>query len=143
GTYLTVRVNEMLSSAKNQPGDAFTATLTQPLVVNGVVVAEPGQTVGGRVAIVQKHSTNKAAQLGVQLTNMTLVDGQQVPIVTQFISRQGGTTPGGAEAGSVIATTGLGAAIGAAADWGTGAAIGAGAGAVAGLIGVVLTHNHP
>ncbi|MBV8811471.1 MAG: hypothetical protein JO033_22610 [Acidobacteriaceae bacterium] len=143
GTYVTVRVNQMLSSAKNQQGDAFTATLTQPLVVNGVVVAEPGQTLGGRVVMVQKHSTSNAAKLGVQLTNLTLVDGQQVPIISQFISRQGGTTPGGAEAGTVIATTGLGAAIGAAAGWGTGAAIGAGAGAVAGLIGVVVTHNHP
>ncbi len=143
GTYVTVRVNQMLSSANNQQGDAFTATLTQPLVVNGVVIAEPGQTVGGRVVMVEKHSTSRAAKLGVQLTNLTLVDGQQVPIVSQFISRQGGTTPGGAEAGTVIATTGLGAAIGAAAGWGTGAAIGAGAGAVAGLIGVVVTHNHP
>ena len=37
----------------------------------------------------------------------------------------------------------MGAAVGAAADWGTGAAIGAGAGAAAGLVGVLLTRNHP
>ncbi len=143
GTYLTVRVNQMLSSAKNQPGDAFTATLVEPLVVNGVVVAEPGETIGGRVVTVQKHGTGTPAKLGIQLTNLTLVDGQQVAINSQFISRRGGTTPGGAEAGTVVATTGIGAAIGAAAGWGTGAAIGAGAGAIAGLIGVVVTHNHP
>ncbi len=142
GTYVTVRINQFLSSDKNQPGDAFSATLVDPVVVNGIVVAEPGETVGGRVALVEKHGIGKAAKLGVQLTTLTLVDGQQLPINTQLTGRRGGTTPGGVEAGSVIATTGLGAAIGAAAGWGTGAAIGAGAGALAGLIGVVVTHNH-
>jgi hypothetical protein len=111
-------------------------------VVNGIVVAEPGETVAGRVVLVEKHGVGKAARLGIQLTTLTLVDGQQLTINTQLTSRRGGTTPGGVEAGSVIATTGLGAAIGAAAGWGTGAAIGAGAGALAGLIGVVVTHNH-
>ena len=49
GTYVTVRINQKLSSDHSHPGDAFTATLEQPLVVNGVVVAEPGETVGGVV----------------------------------------------------------------------------------------------
>ncbi len=142
GTYITVRVNQMLSSDKNQQGDAFTASLVQPLVVNGVVLAEPGQTVGGRVAEAEKHHYDKPARLGLQLTNMDLVDGQQIPISTQFISRTGGTTSGGTEFGTVATTTGVGAIIGAAAGWGTGAAIGAGAGAAAGLIGVLVTHNH-
>ncbi|MBV8553716.1 MAG: hypothetical protein JOY54_20650 [Acidobacteriaceae bacterium] len=142
GTYVTVRLNQALSSDHNQPGDAFTGTLADPLVVNGVVVAEPGQTVGGRVAIAEHSRVGGTARLGLQLTNLTLVDGQVVPLTTQFISRAGGTTPAGTEVGAVAATTGLGAAIGAAAGWGTGAAIGAGAGAAAGLIGVMLTHNH-
>src|SRR5947209_970522 len=50
GSWITVRVNEPLSSDHNQPGDAFTATLVQPLIANGLVVARRGQTVGGRVA---------------------------------------------------------------------------------------------
>jgi hypothetical protein len=142
GTYITVRVNQLLSSDRNQPGDAFSATLVDPVVVNGIVIAEPGETVGGQVSLVDKHGPGHPARLGIQLTRLTLVDGQQLYITTQLASRRGGTTPGGVEAGSVIATTGLGAAIGAAAGWGTGAAIGAGAGALAGLIGVVVTHNH-
>lgn len=142
GTFITVRVNQMLSSDKNQPGDAFSATLMDPIVANGIVVAEPGQTIGGRVAIVEKHHVGQPAKLGVQLTTLTLVDGQQLPINTQLTARQGRTTPGGVEAGTIVATTGLGAAIGAAAGWGRGAAIGAGAGAVVGLIGVLVTHNH-
>ncbi len=142
GTYVTVRINQLLSSDRNQPGDAFSASLVDPVVVNGIVVAEPGETVGGRVALAEKHGAGHPARLGIQLTSLTLVDGQQLPINTQLTSRRGGTTPGGIEAGSVIGTTALGAAIGAAAGWGTGAAIGAGAGALAGIIGVVVTHNH-
>jgi hypothetical protein len=142
GTYVTMRINQMLSSDKNQPGDAFTGSLTQPIVVNGVVVAEPGQTVGGRVVTAERHHLDKPARLGLALTNLTLVDGQQLSIVTQFVSRTGGTTPAGAEVGTVAATSAIGATIGAIAGWGTGAAIGAGAGAAAGLIGVLVTHNH-
>src|SRR5579872_2126881 len=45
GTYLTVRVNQPLSSDHNQAGDAFSATLLRPVVVDGIVVAQSGQTV--------------------------------------------------------------------------------------------------
>ncbi len=143
GTFLTVRVNQLLSSDKNQAGDAFSATLAQPLVVNGVVVAEPGQTLGGRVAeAVKAGHIEGTARLGVQLTELTLVDGQQLPLQSTLVSRQGGTSVG-QDAGTIAGTTGLGAAIGAAAGWGKGAAIGAGAGAAAGIIGVLVTRGHP
>jgi hypothetical protein len=143
GTFVTVRVNQYLSSDRNQPGDAFSATLVQPLVVNGVVVAEPGQTIAGRVIEAQKAGRIEGtARLGVQLTELTLVDGQQIPVQSQFISRQGPTSVG-QDAGAIAGTTALGAAIGAAAGWGKGAAIGAGAGAAAGTLGVLLTRGHP
>lgn len=143
GTYITVRVNQLLSSDKNQVGDAFSATLVQPIVVNGVVVAEPGQTIGGRVAEAKKAGhIEGVARLGLQLTNLTLVDGQQVPIQTQLISRIGPTSVG-QDAGTIIGTTALGAAVGAVAGWGRGAAIGAGAGAAVGIIGVLVTRGHP
>ena len=57
GTFITVRVNQLLSSDHNQPGDAFTGSLVEPLVVNGVVVAEPGQTIAGEVVEAQKAGT--------------------------------------------------------------------------------------
>jgi hypothetical protein len=143
GTFLTVRVNQLLSSDKNQAGDAFSATLAQPVVVNGVVVAEPGQTLGGRVAEAQKAGhIEGTARLGIQLTELTLVDGQQLPLQSALVSRQGSTSVG-QDAGTIAGTTGLGAAIGAAAGWGKGAAIGAGAGAAAGIIGVLVTRGHP
>ena len=82
------------------------------------------------------------SHLGVQLTDLTLADGSPLAIQTQLFNRNGPTTQGRDVAG-VAATTATGAAIGAAADWGRGAAIGAGAGALVGLVGVLLTRGHP
>jgi uncharacterized membrane protein YgcG len=142
GTYVTVRANGQISSNKSRVGDMFTATLEQPIVVNGIVVASPGETVTGRVTEAEKAGRIEGlARLGVQLTQISLVDGQQVPIQSQFIDQVG---PGskGRDAGTIAATTATGAAIGAAAGWGVGAAIGAGAGAAAGTIGVLTTRGH-
>jgi hypothetical protein len=136
GMYVTVRINQKLSSDHNRPGDTFTATLAEPLVVNGVVVAEPGETVGGVVSSVEKgdHAT-----LVVQLNELTLVDGQNLPIQTQLVARRG---PGfnGNDAGTIVGTTGAGAVIGGVTGGGPGAAIGA----VAGLtLGALVTNHHP
>src|SRR5215469_8509111 len=39
GSVLTVRINESLSSDQNLLGDAFSATLTQPVVLHSIVVS--------------------------------------------------------------------------------------------------------
>ncbi|MGO9255784.1 MAG: hypothetical protein ACLQU1_05720 [Bryobacteraceae bacterium] len=143
GTYVTARINQPLSSDRNLVGDTFSATLIQPVVVNGIVVAQRGQTVYGRVSEAQKAHSDKPSRLGLELTGMTLADGTQVPVKSQLVNRQGGSTPGGVQAGTVVGTTAVGAAIGGAAAWGTGAAIGAGAGMMVGVAGVLLTRNHP
>lgn len=143
GTYVTARVNQELSSEHNRQGDAFTATLVEPLVVNGVVIAEPGQTIGGQVVDVQESGRVKGlAKLGVTLTDLTLIDGQHIPLQTQLIARQANTT-NGRDAGAIAATTATGAAIGAAVNWGTGAAVGAGAGLLVSVLGVLITKGAP
>jgi hypothetical protein len=143
GTFVTVRLNQGLSSDRNQPGDPFSATLTQPLVIDGVVVAQRGQMVYGRVSQAQKAKASQPSGLGLELTGLTLVDGTQANIRTQLVGRRGGQTPTGQQVGTVATTTAVGAAVGAVADWGRGAAIGAGVGAAAGVIGVMLTRNQP
>jgi hypothetical protein len=143
GTLMTVRVDQMLSSNRNQAGDGFTAVLMQPLVVNGVVVAERGETVYGRVAEALKAHSGKPSQLGLELTGLTLADGTQAPLQSQLVAFQGRMTPAGQQANTVIGTTVLGAAIGAVAGRGTGAAAGAGAGAAAGTLAVLMTRNRP
>src|SRR5215469_11279641 len=143
GKFITVRVNQPLSTDHNQVGDFFTATLAESIVVDGIVVAQRGQTVSGRVSEVDKGGrVSGVSKLGIELTQLTSVDGQQLPIQTQLVGRSGRSTEG-RDAAAIAGTTALGAAIGAAADWGRGAAIGAGAGAVLGIAGVLLSHGAP
>ena len=85
GSTLRVRTTSWLSSDNNHPGDTFSATLDQPVVVNGWVVARRGQTILGRVSVAQKASHGGNSQLGVELSEITLVDGQQVPVSTQLV----------------------------------------------------------
>ena len=141
GIWITVRVDQPLSSDRNQSGDAFTATLAQPLVVNGRVIARRGQTVGGVVAQAEKAGRVKGtSRLGVELTEIGFVDGRQIQVKTRLMERRGDTSVG-RDVGAVGATTGIGAAIGAAADGGFGAGMGAIAGAAASAIGVLVTRG--
>jgi len=143
GTILLIRTNDPLSSDHNQIGDQFTATLEQPVVVNGWVVARRGQVLAGQVKSAKKAGRVKGtSELDLELTDITLVDGRQAPILTQLWKGSGGTSHG-ADAAAIGGTTAVGAAVGAAADWGRGAAIGAGAGAVLGIADVLLTRGRP
>jgi hypothetical protein len=143
GTILLIRMNDYLSSDHSKIGDQFTAVLDQPLVVNGWVVARRGQVLTGQVKEVRQAGRIKGtSELGVELTDMTTVDGRQVPILTELWKASGGTSHG-QDAATIGTTTGLGALIGAAADWGRGAAIGAGAGAAVGIGAVLLTRGRP
>ncbi len=143
GVWISVRVDQQLSSKHNLPGDSFLASLAQPLVVGGFVVARRGQIVGGRVAIAQKAGRRSGtSRLGLELTEISLVDGQQLPLVTQLMEYAGGTSVG-EDAAVIATTTGMGAAIGAAVDGGRGAGIGALSGAAASIIGVLVTRGRP
>jgi hypothetical protein len=144
GTFITVRLMGQLSSEQNQAGDGFSATLEQPIVANGWVIARKGQIVIGRVVVAQKaHYGRGTSRLGVALSDMVLVDGQQLPLQTQLVQTSDGTSSKVQDATVVGATTGIGSLIGAAAGGGTGAGIGAAAGATAGLVGVLITPGRP
>jgi len=141
GTWLTIRVNEPLSSDRNQAGDAFAGTLATPLVVNGLVVAHRGQTVTGRVTEAKKAGhVSGLSRLGLEVTEIGLADGNQVQVKTAVMDRQGNTSYG-RDAFGIGAATATGAAIGAGVNGGVGAGVGAAAGVVAGTIGVLLTRG--
>jgi hypothetical protein len=141
GTWISVRADQVLSSDHNLPGDAFSATLAQPLVANGFVVARRGQILSGRVADALKAGRVKGtSRLALELTDVTLADGQNVRVHTQLVQYSGGTSRG-RDATAIGATTAIGAAVGAAADGGFGAGVGAAAGAAASTIGVLMTRG--
>jgi hypothetical protein len=143
GAFITVRVDQFLSSDKNKAGDGFSATLARPLVADGLVIARRGQTVGGEITEAQKAGRVRGvSRLAVRLTTLTLADGQQVSIQTALDNLKGPTS-NGRDTAAMAATTGTGAAIGAAAAGGVGAGLGAGAGLVASTIGVLVTRGRP
>jgi hypothetical protein len=143
GTFLTIRLNQVLSSDRNHKGDAFSATLAKPVIVNGIVVADRGQTILGAVTEAKKAGLlHGSSSLGLQVTDLTLADGQQAPVQTSLATRSGRGI-GGRDAAVIGGTTAVGAGVGAVAAGGTGAAIGAGAGLAAGTLGALLTPNYP
>ncbi len=93
GTIVRVRVDEWISSDRNVTGDSFSAVLDQPIVVGGWVVARRGQAQTGRVSTVKKGGHGGgASQLGVDIPELTLVDGQQLPLQTQLFQTSAGTS---------------------------------------------------
>ncbi len=141
GTWIKIRVDQPLSSDRNEPGDTFSATLTQPLVADGFVVARRGQIIEGRVTDAIKAGKAKGtSRLGLELTTLSLVDGRQMPLRTQLVEYRGGTSVG-RDVAAAGAVTGTGAAIGAMAGGGMGAAIGAAVGAAASGVGILTTRG--
>lgn len=135
GAVISARAAQWLSSDKNHPGDTFSATLDQPVVANGWVVARRGQTILGRVDVAQKASEgNGVSRLSVEITELTLVDGEQVAVNTrmQQVAPPPYSQYPGRSAATVATTTAVGAIVGAAVGRGVGAAIGAGLGATTG-----------
>ena len=143
GTVLAVRVGDTLTSEKNESGDSWTGVLAEPVVVNGLVIAERGAEVTGRVSNVKRSGKVKGVgTISVTLSRMATADGQRVPISTTSFAAYGKDETK-RDVGKVAIASGIGAAIGAIAGGGKGAAIGAGAGAGAGTGVVLATRGKP
>lgn len=143
GTLISARLSETLESDKMQPGDSFLAVLDSPLVVEGLVIAEKGARLEGRVVEVEQAGRVKGrAALGIQLVRLETSDGQRVAIQTETFRKEAEATRR-EDAAKVGLGAGLGAAIGAIAGGGKGAAIGAAAGGAAGTGAVLATRGKP
>jgi hypothetical protein len=142
GTPIKIRTQTTLSTKETKTGDSFTATLAEPIVIDGNVVAPRGSQVTGRVVDSDPGGRVKgAATLSVRLTQLHVGD-RKVEIQTRTIARQAHATKR-KDAAKVGIGAGIGAAIGAIAGGGEGAAIGAGAGGAAGTGLVLTTHGDP
>lgn len=143
GTLLTVRIDETLASDRNQTGDTFRATLEQPLVVDGYVIAERGARVEGRIAEIDTGGRVRGlARMSLELVRLTTADGQRIRLHTETFAKEAERSRG-KDAAKIGAAAGIGAAIGAIAGGGKGAAIGAAVGGAAGTGGVMATRGEP
>jgi hypothetical protein len=144
GTLVMVRTTQTLSSDHNKVGEGFSTILDQPIVSQGWVVARRGQVVVGRIAAAQSAGRKQgSSQLAIELVELMLVDGQQLPIRTELAQMAAGGSRTVDKVAVIGTTTGLGAAIGGAAAGGDGAGIGAAIGAVAGIAGIMMTPGKP
>lgn len=141
GTTLAARIGETISSSRNQLGDTFLATLMQPLVIDGFIIAERGARMEGRVVeAVQAGRARGSSRLAVSIVRLATADGQNIRIRTEPYTKDG-ANQGATDAAKVGGGAALGAIIGAIAGGGKGAAIGAGAGGAVGAGDVMLTHG--
>jgi hypothetical protein len=86
GMTVPVRLDESVS--RTSAGDSFQASLVEPLVVNGLVIAERGARVTGRVRV--------ASLLELGLATLSTSDGQRVAVSTDpWTYGQAGTIAGG------------------------------------------------
>jgi len=140
GTVIVVRLGDTLSSKNSQAGQGFSATVAEPVVVDGKTVIEQGAAARGTVVDAKGMGHFKGgARLQVRLDSVA-INGKEHQIETTAFSR---TLKGKGKrsAGFIGGGAGAGALIGALAGGGKGAAIGAAAGAGAGTAGAAFTGN--
>jgi hypothetical protein len=111
GTILAVRIGETISSARNEVGDGFVATLERPLVIDGFVIAERGARVEGRVVETQHPGrANGPSNLGVELIEVSTSDGQRIRVRTATFKKEGGMS-NGSDLANIVLTRGKPAEI--------------------------------
>jgi hypothetical protein len=137
GTVVKATLGTALSSQANSSGDRVVATLTEPLVAEGVTVAPAGSELRGRVTAARAAGKLKGrARLAFKLEEI-VIGGQAYPLSTSAVdvSGESQTTK---NTGAIAAGAGAGAAVGAIAGGKKGAVIGTAVGGGAGTAAAAI-----
>jgi hypothetical protein len=156
GTHFPLVLHNGISTRDAQPGTQVYLETTFPVVVNDRVVIPVGSYAQGEITEAKRPGKGKGgAEVRMRLTTLILPNGYTVKLDGvptnadngngAYASKEGGQInkdrDKGADAGTVITTTGAGAGIGAVAGGARGAGIGAGIGAAAGLAAVMMARG--
>lgn len=140
GQHIVVRLNQSVGSKISNTGDSFSASVAEPVEVNGRVVIPAGATATGTVADAKALGRFKGGAVLRLILNSVEVNGKNYRIETAAVSHSA-KGKGKRSAIAIGGGAGLGALIGGLAGGGKGAAIGAAAGAGAGTAGAAFTGN--
>jgi hypothetical protein len=80
GSPVTVRLLQTLSTERTPAGETFQAQLADPLVADGLVIAERGARVSGRVVNSIPGGLNGVSSIELRLLDFTAADGQRVAV---------------------------------------------------------------
>jgi hypothetical protein len=137
-TAIRVTLDHSLASDRNEPGDHFEATVSEPVVVDNKTVIPQGAAVEGLV-VDAHHSGRLMGRARLRLALQTVaIDGKTYEIHTDSNGRVGGNHKN-RNIGFIAGGAGGGALIGAVAAGGKGALIGGPVGAGAGTAAAFLT----
>ncbi len=158
GTVIPIVLTAYLNTRSTQVGDTVYADTTYPIWIQQRLIIPKGSTIRGTITdVVKPGKIMGKGRLAVRFDDILLPNGVKREFVAAFrgihgpgtenIDRKsetvaaGGSTNKGEEVGTVVATTGEGAIIGAVVGHGSGALIGGGAGAAAGIATVLFTRD--
>lgn len=140
GTVLTVTIDQSISTKTNSSGDAFAASLAEPVTVDGQTAIPQGAHASGTVTQAQSAGRIKGGALLALTLDSVTVNGQKYQVQSSSFEEagkgRGKRTAIGGGGGAAF-----GAIVGALAGGGKGAAIGALAGGGAGTAGAAFTGN--
>ena len=143
GSAIRVRTTSTISTHSHHSGQEFVASLVEPLVVDGEVLALRGAEVIGRVVHSDPGGRVKGvASISLSLASLQLANGGVANLQTSIVGRNAQATRK-RDAAKIGIGSGVGAAVGAIAGGGKGAAIGAAAGGGAGTGVVLATRGEP
>jgi hypothetical protein len=103
GTPIPIRLQSALSSASSHAGDTFSATIDEPVVVDGQTLVEPGTSATGRVLEAKPAAGSRGSSMGsspgssqepgyLRIVLVSLkVDDRTVMIETSSIFAKGGS----------------------------------------------------
>src|SRR5216683_8215733 len=156
GTRLPLILHNAVTTRNAKPGDPVYLETLFPVVVDSRILIPAGSYVQGEILEARRPGKVKGTgEIRVRLNSMILPNGYAVDFnavptnagtggneSTDSEGKIHGDTDKGGDVGTVVKSTGIGAAIGAIAGQGAkGAGIGAGVGAAAGLAAVLLTRG--
>jgi hypothetical protein len=141
GTSMVVTLQTPLSTETSTEGQTFAAEITEPIVVDGKTVVEPGTTVRGEVSAMQKPGTIEGgAELTLDFQEIVTTDGEAHGFTADPIKLTAKSDTK-SDVERVAGTTVAGAVIGGLANGGHGAVVGGLIGAGAGGVWAVATRG--